>query len=245
MDNDMQDLKLFTQICWFLGNLVYTSDQVASEVLGETVMVECCLLLLQNNQVLDPQLLEKLYWALVKFIQPDLPVAQVEALWTIVSVGLQVQHLATLQNVLINLRQLCDHYVDFVLERIAPEQVALVVANMVHPDLHEECIDIVGQLSITDNQDKIDTLLQAGYMAHASLMMKQLQGKPLHSLVWGLSNLAVNDKQAVALFSEPGLYEQVMALTQEKDPILRSEASLVIANALNTCEEATRQMFWT
>jgi hypothetical protein len=92
MDNDMQDLKLFTQICWFLGNLVYTSDQVASEVLGETVMVECCLLLLQKNQVLDPQLLEKLYWALVKFIQPDLPVNQVETLWTIVSVGLQVQH---------------------------------------------------------------------------------------------------------------------------------------------------------
>ncbi len=145
---------------------------------------------------------------------------------------------------LVNLRQLCDHYIDFVLERISPEQIGLVVANMAHQDLHEECIDIVGLLSITDNQEKIDTLLKAGYMAHASLLMKQLQGKTLHSLVWGLSNLAVNDKQAVALFSEPDLYDQVMALTQDKDPILRSEASLVIANALNTCEEATRQMFW-
>lgn len=72
-NDDMQDLKMFTQICWFIGNLVFTSDDIAKEVQQETAMIECCLMLLDKNQVLHPSVLEKLYWALVKFNLPGLP----------------------------------------------------------------------------------------------------------------------------------------------------------------------------
>jgi hypothetical protein len=72
-NDDMQDLKMFTQICWFIGNLVFTSDDIAKEVQQETAMIECCLMLLDKNQVLHPSVLEKLYWALMKFNLPGLP----------------------------------------------------------------------------------------------------------------------------------------------------------------------------
>ncbi len=65
--NDMQDLKMFNQICWFIGNLVFTNDEIAKEVQQETVMIECCFMLFDKNQVLPSNFLEKLFWALIKF----------------------------------------------------------------------------------------------------------------------------------------------------------------------------------
>ena len=87
----MQDTQTFLNMLWFTGNIIGSGAFFANEVLMETCLLQSIKDFLQKNQVIGPELIDKVFWVvkgICSSIQKDLPESVILKLWNVLQHGL-------------------------------------------------------------------------------------------------------------------------------------------------------------